>query len=259
MRAREHMRNASFNICMRHIRVLSLVVMGTLLLTACAAYGKAVDTKQLNDAVIARMIAAYGGKDVINRTKSVYAEGEIVAHMKKDMGTYKRWSERDRKLRVETAYSRSSETRILSGVRGWRSDGGPLEEVTGHQFLAMVYQYKQLDLPYGMLNGKYRISDSWKDRMDGRDVKVFIIEDSEGPPMRFCVDLKTYLIIRVEGAFDMNGRTAILGVTFSDFRKVDGYPFPYRVQNFGSGMAIGETQIRKYVVNPEMKGSLFRP
>lgn len=230
-----------------------------VLLAASAAYAKAVDTNQQNDAVLAKMFVAYGGKDVINRTKSVYAEGGIVAYMRKDNGSYQRWFERDRKLRVITAYTKSSETRILNGNRGWRSDGGPLQEVTGYQYLAMVYQYKQLDLPYGMLNGKYRIADSWKDRMDGRDVKVFIVEDKEGPPMRFCVDLKTYYIIRVEGAFEMDGRTAMLGVTFSDFRKVDGYPMPYRAQNFGSGMPIGETNFTRYVVNPEMKGSMFMP
>lgn len=257
--ARGLMGRVNNNVYMRHIRVPLLILIGMLLLTACAAYAKAVDTNEQNDAVLAKMFAAYGGKDVIERTKRVYAEGDIVAYQRKQSGTYTRWFERGRKLRVETKYTLSSETRVLNGNRGWRSDGGPLVEVTGYQYLAMVYQYKQLDLPYGMLKGKYSIVKSWKDRMDGRDVQVFVIDDNEGPAMRFCVDLGTYYIIRVEGAFEINGKTAMLGVTFSEFRKVDGYPLPYRAQNFGSGVSIGETNIRRYAVGPEMKSGLFRP
>ncbi|MDH4163112.1 MAG: hypothetical protein OEW15_10540 [Nitrospirota bacterium] len=70
--------------------------------------------------------------------------------MRQDAGTYELAFKRPRMLRVDTKYGRSLETRILRGRTGYRgTDVVPLVEVTDHRLLAMVYQYKHLDLLYG--------------------------------------------------------------------------------------------------------------
>jgi hypothetical protein len=211
--------------------------------------------------IVARVISAYGGEDAIKRAKRVYVTGDITASMRNDKGIYTRYMARDRKLRVETAYaSGSSELRILNGKTGWRRrDKTPLMEVKEYQLLAMIYQYKQLDMPYGLLTGQYNVTDEGRDTINGAEVEVLDVEDGEGPPMRIYIDLKSFRIVRTEGYFFVRGNLTNLGADFSDFRKVDGITLPFKITNFGSGQLIGETIIKKYRINPSMEESLFRP
>ncbi len=210
--------------------------------------------------IVTRVISAYGGEDAILRAKRVYVTGDITAFMRNDKGTYTRYMARDRKLRVETAYaSGSSELRILNGKTGRRRmDRTPLMEVKDYQLLAMVYQYKQLDMPYGLLTNQYNLTYEGRDTLNGSEVEVLDVEDAEGPPMKIYVDMKSYRIVRTEGYFFVKGNLVSLGADFSDFRKVDGTIIPFKITNFGSGQLIGETIIKKYKINPTMDESLFR-
>lgn len=211
--------------------------------------------------IVARVISAYGGEDAIMRAKRVYVTGDITAFMRNDKGTYTRYMARDRKLRVETAYaSGSSELRILNGKTGRRRmDRTPLMEVKEYQLLAMVYQYKQLDMPYGLLTGQYNITDEGSNTLNGVEVEVLDVEDVEGPPMKIYIDMKSFRIVRTEGYFFVKGNLISLGADFSDFRKVDGLLLPFKITNFGSGQLIGETIIKKYKINQAVEESLFRP
>ncbi len=211
--------------------------------------------------IVSRIISAYGGEDAIKRAKRVYATGDITAFMRNDKGTYTRYLERDRRLRVETSYaSGSSELRILNGKKGWRRmDRTPLMEVREYQLLAMVYQYKQLDMPYGLLTNQYNVTDEGRNTLDGAEVEVLDVEDGEGPPIRIYVDMKSFRILRIEGYFFIKGNLTNLGADFSDFRKVEGVLLPFKITNFGSGQLIGETTIKKYKINPAMDEALFKP
>src|SRR5208282_1216787 len=95
-----------------------------------------------------KIIEAYGGRERLARIVSVAAEGRITALIRGDEGLYRRALRRDGKLFVDINYTRSAERRILNGSKGYRSDGGQLEEVSGPRYLAMIYQYNELNLPY---------------------------------------------------------------------------------------------------------------
>lgn len=212
------------------------------------------------NALIAKVIAAYGGESVIKRTKRVYAKGTTNAIMRGDAGSYERWFDRDRKLRVETLYAKSSETRILNGSRGWRSVNNEKPvEVNSFPYTAMVYQFKQLDLPFGLMTGQFRITDLGEVTQNGRQLHVLVLEDNEGPPVRAYIDLTTYYIFKTEAFFQIKGNVTSLGAEFMDFKTFDGMPLPTRIINYGGGQKIGETDIKKYQINPDMKDSLFKP
>jgi len=210
-------------------------------------------------AFIARIIRAYGGPETIARVKTVYAKGNIRAQMLRDEGVYVRYFKRNRKLRVETSYNRSSERRILNDKKGWRSSGGIFEEVKEQRYLAMVYQYKQLDLPYGLLMNFYRIKDAGRGSLNGIPVRVLQLRDDEGPPMNIYVDLEKFYIVASLGYFTINNAETDLTAEFSDFRLVEGMPFPFRIINYGGGNKIGETSIQEYSINKDMDDSLFAP
>ena len=245
------------------LSVIAIRFMAAVLLVSTPLYAHAgVEAPPQNvKELIPKIISAYGGEDAIRRAKRIYATGDITAFMRNYKGTYTRYLERDRKLRVETAYaSGSSELRILNGKTGWRRmDKTPFMEVKEYQLLAMVYQYKQLDMPYGLLTGQYNVTDEGSSTLNGAEVEVLDLEDSEGPPMKIYVDLKSFHIVRIEGYFFVKGNLTSLAAEFGDFRKVDGLLLPFKITNFGSGQLIGETIIKKYKINPSIEGSLFKP
>jgi hypothetical protein len=224
---------------------------------ACATSRPPEDVSSL----VARITDAYGGKRVIDGLTSVSAVGYIDAFARNDHGTYELQFRRPRKLRVQTKYERSAETRILNGDQGYRGkDTSPLSQAQDYSLLAMVYQYKHFDLPYGLSSGAYLISRKGKEVLNGKPVEVLHLTDSEGPPMDAYIDAETYYIVKVTGYFKVAYvRSTALSSEFSDFRKVGETVFPYRITSYAGGQKIAETIMKIYRINLPIPDTLFSP
>ena len=234
-----------------------LAFFGVVLLSLPAA---AVQQDTASLALVGKIVQAYGGAPVIERITSFNAQGDIIALMRGAHGTYQRWFARPRLLKVETTYPNSSETRILQGERSWRgSSGKSMLAVTGPAHLAMVYQFKQLDLPYGLLKGSYNLRHVGTENVGAKATEVMEVWDDEGPSMRLNVDTTDYYIVKVTGYISVAGRSTNLAAEFSDFRPVEGMLMPFRIHNYASGEPLSETIIRRYTVNPEATPSRFEP
>lgn len=232
----------------------------SLLIPSCISARTNSEALHASNDLVSKVIKAYGGAEAIEKTRAVYARGKIRASVRNDEGTYTRYFMRDRKLRVEIKYSRSSETRIFNGSRGWRgTDRKPLQEVKGHRLFAMGYQYKQLDIAYGLLKNKYTIKDTGQRTRGTKKFAVMELTDEEGPLIEVFVDLDTYLIIYVAGHFKIDNNVVVLSVVLSDFRMVEGIPMPHKLSNFSGDMRVGENLIEEYLINPEMDQDLFNP
>ena len=123
-------------------------------------------------AEVTKIIQAYGGKDALERVSSLAAEGKIQTFMPKDGGTYFYYLKRKRQLLVDIKYTKRTEKRILNGDQGYRGTDEETAEVTGSAYDAMVYQFNQLDLPYGLLDNSFRVAHLRKDSFQGRPVVV---------------------------------------------------------------------------------------
>lgn len=243
---------------MRTLNNLLLILISATSLLSTPAPAMEQD-KEL-PALVAQIVQAYGGPEAIERIGAVNAEGEITATMRGDHGTYKRWLQRSRLLRVEIGYQRGTEIRILNGDHVWHGNGGgALQTVSGPGFLAVVYQYKQLDLPYGLLKGSYSLHYVDKENVDGMAIEVFEARDTEGPPMRINVDIASHHIVRVSGSIKLGAATTDLAAEFSDYRSVEGVAMPYRIRNFVGGMVVSDTVIQRYSVPAAEDNSLFSP
>jgi hypothetical protein len=243
---------------MRRLALIILLLMLSIPLNALTREGRQYPA-EVRD-ILVNVIEAYGGEKRIERVRSVYAEGEVNAIMRGDSGPYIRYLQRDRKLRVETRYQRSSEVRILNGESGWRtSKSGELKQVAGIRYLAMLYQFKQLDLPYGLMSGVYEIRDGGSETLKGMAVRTLELKDDDGPPMKIFIDTESFHIVKVVGYFTMGDRETTLAILFSDFKPVGGVAFPFHMINYGSGFKIGETVMKTYSLNREMDEALFTP
>lgn len=218
------------------------------------------DGNLTNQDLVASVINAYGGGHVLERLQSVHAVGSTEAYMLKDRGIYERFFRRDRKLKTMTTYGRSSETRILNNRRGYRgTDRIPLSEVTDHRLLAMIYQYKYLDMPYGLMTEAYAISSRRLAEFQGREVELLRLIDLEGPTMDIFIDRETFHIVKVTGFFAVENRTTELSAEFSDFRRVGDTVLPFRVINYSSGQKIAETVMNYYELRDNIPDALFEP
>lgn len=235
-----------------------LVCFSVLSATTARAAGESAESPV--PTLIKEVIAAYGGEARLSRITSVYAKGSIEAFMRGDRGTSTRYFKRPRKLRAELVYQKSAETRILNGFRGWRGSAGePLPEVHGPPYLAMAYQFKYLDLPFGFLDKGYKITYLGRETLRTLPVGVLQLEDNEGTIMRVYIDAGTHLIVRVVGSFGIGPGGAELAAEFSDFRDVEGVKFPFRVTNYSGANKIAETLATEIRINKEMPETLFQP
>lgn len=231
-----------------------------LLIALVTALASCAHQSPRNDGTITeKILEAYGGRERLARVVSVAAEGRITALMRGDEGIYKRTFRRDGKLFVDINYSRSTERRILNGSKGFRGTGGQLEEVFGPRQLAMVYQYNELNLPYGLLDNSFTVSELRKDTLNNADVRVLRCTDRAGNDLEVFVSAENYRIVKSIGTFVIGAQSTSLSAEFSDFRIVDGVLFPFRIANYAGGNKISETIITRYVVNPSRDDSLFTP
>jgi hypothetical protein len=211
-------------------------------------------------ALVRGIVHAYGGKAVLEKNGSLTAKGVIESPLYEGPAEYSFFIRRDRRLRVETRSGSSSEVRILNGGRGYyRTDGSPLTGVSGPRFLSMVFQFKELTMPYQLMTAAFTITDGGGSTVQGAPARILMLRDKEGPPMTLYVDPKNHRIIKDAGVFSMGGVETELSSEFHDFRKVDGRLLPFRVVNYAGGQKVGEIRIREYQVNPELPDSLFAP
>lgn len=241
---------------------INIVLIVTLIFIApvSASMPEKKADKLAHEKVISDVIKAYGGEKAIKSISTIYAKGKINALMRGLEGTYTRYFKRHRKLRVETLYSLTSEVRILNGSIGWRGNiNEPPVQVTGARYLAMAYQYKQLDLPYGLLKKNYRVIRAGKGSLNNKLSHVLDLLDDEGPPLRVYIDPDTFYIVKVIASIKKGNATAALSAEFSDFRIIEGVPLPHRILNYAVGHKVGETVIEEYSINPPMDDKLFRP
>lgn len=247
------------------IRHLYFVLACLFFITAsCPAHALAAAREERADgrttSLIAAIVAAYGGEKALSDIHSVYTKGSIHTLMRDEKGISTRYFKRPRKLRAELFYPHSSETRIINGFEGWRgSDSKSLREVKGPSYLAMVYQFKYLDLPFGFLDKGYKITILGQETLRGNPVEVLEVADDEGPTMRVYVDSGTHLITRVAAVFNFGPATSELSAEFSDYRDVEGIKVPFRVINYSGMNRLAETAVIEVRFNGAMPESLFRP
>jgi hypothetical protein len=209
--------------------------------------------------VTENIIKAYGGRERLAKVVSIAAEGRITALVRGDEGVYRRALKREGKLFVDIIYKRSTEQRILNGPKGYRGTKDRLEQVSGPRYLAMVYQYNELNLPYGFLDNSYTVSEIGKDRLNGQEVRVFRCTDHANNVMEVSVSTENYRIVKISGTFAMGSQSTSLSSVYTDFRSVDGILFPFRIDNYADGFKISEITITRYMVNPPIDDSLFSP
>jgi hypothetical protein len=229
------------------------VLLGALLvpLASCSLH-----TPPQADDLRDKMFNAYGGRERLAQIHSIAAEGSITALVRGDSGVYHRALRRDGKLLVDIQYTKSRETRILNGTQAIRGVDGKVEQASGPGYLAMVYQYNELSLPFALLDDSFAVKDLGRESRDGA-VRLLRCTDRAGNSMNVYVDEVTYRIVKTLGLFSVNGKTTSLSSEFGEFRFFEGVLVPFRIVNYAGETRISETIIEDYIFNAPLTDAMF--
>ena len=119
-----------------------------LCLTSVAPLRAAEPVAKSPDALIDRVLAAYGGKAALDKVKAYRMEGSVSSVMRGNGALVRTFARPDR-LKITLDYPNHPEARILDGGKGWRSDGkGNMAAAEGFLLTSMVLQAARADLPW---------------------------------------------------------------------------------------------------------------
>ena len=209
------------------------------------------------DALIERVVAAYGGRDALARAKAFRQEGSVTSLLHPGTtGRIERAYARSGRLRVVTRFpGAADEVRVIDGGRGWRN-GEPSD---GSRFAAMVLQAARIDLPALLDAWRQRVSDRGEAELNGRKLRVLALEVGPGLTVEAHVDPATGRILRSTSNGPGPGVPLQFVTDYSDFRSVDGVLFAFHEGNWANGSTTGETTLESVKVTPALPESTFRP
>jgi hypothetical protein len=229
-----------------------------LVLTLVAAAGAPKPAGDADvPAVVARCVAAYGGKEALARSAVTQQEGRVTSllHPGQD-GRIARAYVRPGKLRVETRWpDGNGEIRVLDGGHGWR-DG---EEVLGPRLAAMMLQAARLDVPALLNAWVAKVEDRGPGEVEGRPVRVLALKPAPGLLVEAWIDVATGRVLRSRSSSVDPGMPLAFETTYGDFRTVDGVLVPFRERNWANGKTTGETVLEKVAFPGSLPGEMFRP
>lgn len=223
------------------------------------SHSHAGDNPEGANTLIQKIISAYGGKDKLSKVYALSAVGHIKKLFPYDEGPYFRVMKRERKLLFDIRYSRFEEKRILNNAKGYRETDGETEAVTGPPYDALVYQYNQMDLPFGLLDGSFTVVSVRRDSLNDEDAEVLHLKDHYGYEIDVYVHPEDFLILKAIGYCQMGQNRRSIGAEFSDFRQVEGILLPHRIVNYANDFKLTEKDIMKYKINPHTDDAQFNP
>lgn len=236
---------------------MPIPLAAALALLAAATSPPAVAGPAGKDALIQRVVDAYGGREALARAKAFRQEGAVTSLLHPGAaGRIERAYERPGRLRVVTRYAGTvDEIRIVDGGKGWRS-GAPAD---GARYAAMVLQAARLDLPVLLDAWSQRVVDRGEAVLEGRSLRVLALEVGPGLTVEAHVDAATGRILRSTAAGPGPGAPLRFETVYSDFRAAGGVLFAFHEANWANGSTTGETTLEKVETLPALPAATFRP
>ena len=238
--------------------------LATCLLAAMAALAAepppAAETPADEAAVLARIVEAYGGRDALAKVNSIYTRGLCNLYQQDNDGWITRYLQHSRKLRVEAAYQKKPETRILNGSKGWMGVGTAAQkDADRYVYEGLVFQYDYMNLPFSLMDGTKTVVYKGKDTAGNVPVDVLHVKGAAGEEMTLYVDAVTHLVTKVSSPITAPAGKTEVGVEFSDYRSVNGVKMPFRVVSSFGTTKVGVTHMSQVEINRAMDDTLFLP
>lgn len=242
---------------MNKLKSIGLSCAFFLLIAAPRAHG------QTAEEIIAKHIAALGGKEKIQSIHSLYLEGVAVMQNGTEINI-KTWKIKDKLYRQEISFGMGNIVIIVTPQKGWslnpRSGSNSYTPMTDDQVKALQ---PQLDpsgplVDYAAQGSKIELQG--KDTVGGKECYKVKLTPATGQTVTYSIDAQSWYVLRETrkggGMFGGGGgrrganADGEVNIDFGDYQKTaDGYIFPYTILtgSFGSKMNVEKLEVNKDV------------
>jgi hypothetical protein len=231
----------------------------TLALPARAATKATAPADTSAAPLIARAIAAFGGRTAIERVHAYRMHGTVNSTGRGNLtGPTVRVFQRPDRLKVLIDYPGAPETRIVKGREGWRSNGGPVEEAHGPMLDAMALQACRAGLPWLLMEQGSRARRSATRDLDGRTLEGFEMQVRDGLVFRAWVDSTGHVRIS-QGEMAGGAARMQFETIYDDWRPVGGLWFAHHEETYAGGTHTATAVFDSVLVDPPVRPDEFAP
>lgn len=208
--------------------------------------------------IVAKYVAAMGGKERLQSINSIYVEGVAVSGNGTTIDA-KLWKVYDRLFRQEISTGSNSVVTIVTPGRGWAtnaSSNGTFKPLPSDLLKAMRPQIDPAGPLVDYAAKGCRVDLEGRDSVNGISCYKIRLSCPMGQSVTYFIDAKTYYIVRETGRGAMmcvsmpDGADKDVTIDFSDYKKTpEGYIFPYSIitNAFGAKMTIEKVEINHNV------------
>ena len=242
---------------MRSPSILSQVALALVIVFAITASAQEVtDPYQILD----RYFQAAGGLDRLVAERTSYAEGTLsLGGME---GTVKLWSQKPGMSRLEVALGPLNIIQGDNGEHSWVLDqNGKLQVITNPDDATVKRRrIRKLIDEYAYADPKsdtFEVSFQGIENVNGADCYVVKITDNINvDSYTYYINSQTWLLEKASIVEDIESRNDF----YADYRNVEGLQVPFHIKEVSHQTdQAQETNLTKYVSNPEIDPSTFEP
>jgi hypothetical protein len=230
-----------------------LFLAASLFVAATGAFAQTAED------IIAKYVAAIGGKDKLDAIKNIYMEGNI--NQQGVQIPLKIWIVSRKSMRTEFTFNGMTGYTIIRSDSGWNyvpfQGQKQAEPMTADQ---VKRAQPQLDAEGTLMNHAkygYKVTYEGSDDVDGTDAFKLKVVVNDSLSETYFIDKSTYYILRVKTKETENGKVVEASQDFSDYQKIpEGYVFAMSMGGDGMG---GDVKFTSIKVNGDVDPKLFKP
>ncbi len=239
------------------------VALSLCLLASAALAAPGALRAQTVDEIVARHVAARGGREALAALKTLRMTGRAVAGSGREAIVRREWA-RPGRIRTEFVFQGTTGVYAWNGERGFQVS--PLDGDFEPRPLtpdAAELMAEQADLEGPLVDWKakgHAVTLAGRQKLRGGDAWELAVTLKSGARRRLFVDAATGLIVRSEAARPLRGHEATLETLYADYRATDGVSFPRTIETFVRGRPQRlRISVENVETNPAIDASRFEP
>lgn len=220
-----------------------------LLLLSQALHAQPLDRQ----AVLERLIDAYGGEENVRRLDNVVQEWSMVALMSNRHGTDTRSIRMPDQLKVELVYPDKSEVRMLNGDAGNVAfNETPAQPARPPQRDAMRLQLMRLYSPLVLRDKADAVS------LVSDEGYLALSLNEHGVQADYLVNPDTWRIEKVVGTLNMQGTEMKFLTEYSDFKFIDGVLAHHKENKYAGQVNTAVLHLHNIIIDAGLDETYFK-
>lgn len=207
--------------------------------------------------IVERCLDAYGGLQYLKTLSSVRQFWRMQSLMSSDSVEVVKTVSTGRRYRIDKRYPNGFETRMINGQRAWYQTADTLIELTGGRYKAELYSYLVLSMPLALKTERF--DEIRYGQRDGDSLHYIYMDKRDSLMVVVGIDPTDFTITRAEGMIRQGEESFVFVNKFADYRKADGFLFPYSLVNVSMGLTVGRSALKAVSVNANNADSDFMP